>query len=575
MNERRAPLQELGSAWLTVVLLCSLMACLAGATLGVVEEGAERTHELFYQALWFKVLVGCLAVNLSLGLFVSGWTGATRWAGVLIRAGVLTVLAGGLVTQQFGVTGQLTLVEGHSLKHFNVSSDAVWVQDRLDGHRAVVELEPGPIGGPAPVDVPETATLELPHLGAARILSYLPDMQWTQRVTGDGLEPNPAVLLRLSSDAQTHEAWIFPQAIAALGAREARFHVIPDRVSLKRMLPVLLAEPGDFIGLVRAEFGNQTFEFPIEECFDNAVPIGESGFSFQVLQYMPHAVLGSDDTVVNQSERPVNPAIELVVVGPTGAEKHVLFAKDPEIEPSHVSESDDTVLVAFLAPERPKPDTPIEVLMGPDSRLYARLYWVGSDVIGHFLEVGQPVETPWPGTWLTVVKLLERARVEMVAVATESPRIHRSPGLLLELLNSNLTREFWLQKGRPRRVTLGDREFELTYGDAERELGFEVRLNRFRVDRYPGGSKPRSFESQVTLTDHAAGISEESTIDMSHPASFAGLILSQSSYRVGGDQATSVLSVSRDPGRSVLHAGLLMILIGLSLLLSPWQIGSE
>ena len=42
---------------------------------------------------------------------------------------------------------------------------------------------------------------------------------------------------------------------------------------------------------------------------DQAVPLGDTGYTVRVLRYLPHARV-EDKTLVNASDRPVNPTIE-------------------------------------------------------------------------------------------------------------------------------------------------------------------------------------------------------------------------------------------------------------------------
>jgi len=120
-----------------------------------------------------------------------------------------------------------------------------------------------------------------------------------------------------------------------------------------------------------------------------------------------------------------------------------------------------------------------------------------------------------------------------------------------------------LDKYRSRRISLDGVPLELTYSNLTVSLGFDVKLNRFRIGYYPGGRRPRSFESQVTVTDPATGAAFDRIISMNHPLSHGGFTLYQSSYRLDGRQAVSFLSVSRDPGQPIAFAGYIMTMVGM------------
>ncbi len=98
--------------------------------------------------------------------------------------------------------------------------------------------------------------------------------------------------------------------------------------------------------------------------------------------------------------------------------------------------------------------------------------------------------------------------------------------------------------------------------------GFSVTLNRFRIGTYPGGNRPRSFESHVTILDPTTAREQDQIISMNHPAECGGFTLYQSSYNILEGQTTSYLTVSRDPGRPIVFVGYIALMIGMVLVLA-------
>ncbi|MBN2200995.1 cytochrome c biogenesis protein CcsA [bacterium] len=93
-------------------------------------------------------------------------------------------------------------------------------------------------------------------------------------------------------------------------------------------------------------------------------------------------------------------------------------------------------------------------------------------------------------------------------------------------------------------------------------LPFSLRLEDFRVDRYPGSMKPSGFTSDVTVLDPEKGMEKPYSIFMNHILRHRGYRFYQSSY--DDDEMGTILTVSRDPGMVPTYAG--YVLLGLFLL---------
>ncbi len=65
------------SVKLTLILLLGLSLLATGGTLWPVEQGTIQRFELYYQSLWFRLLLGCLALNLA----ACSWRTCVRLAG--------------------------------------------------------------------------------------------------------------------------------------------------------------------------------------------------------------------------------------------------------------------------------------------------------------------------------------------------------------------------------------------------------------------------------------------------------------------------------------------------------------
>ncbi len=122
------------------------------------------------------------------------------------------------------------------------------------------------------------------------------------------------------------------------------------------------------------------------------------------------------------------------------------------------------------------------------------------------------------------------------------------------------------QGSRPAVRNLGQYQIRLDYGRKKRALPFQIRLDDFILERYPGSSSPSSYKSRVTLMDPDQGVNRSHQIYMNHILKYQGYRFYQSSY--DQDEKGSVLSVNHDPvGMHVTYAGygLLFVFVLLAL----------
>ncbi|MFW5916658.1 MAG: cytochrome c biogenesis protein ResB, partial [Bacteroidota bacterium] len=111
-----------------------------------------------------------------------------------------------------------------------------------------------------------------------------------------------------------------------------------------------------------------------------------------------------------------------------------------------------------------------------------------------------------------------------------------------------------------------EHKIKLDYKPKRVEIPFQIKLNDFILERYPGSQSPSSFKSKVKLIDSEKDIEEAVMISMNNVLKHRGYRFYQSSY--DKDEKGSVLSVNHDPiGMRVTYSGyaLLFLFIILSL----------
>lgn len=575
IGQPHSVLRVIGSLWFAAILLVLLLMAMACATVFESMHGTERALAVFYRAWWFEWLLALLGVNI-LAAVVVRYPFTPRHIGfVLTHASILAILVGALVTKYFGVDGRLGVAEGQTVEYFNVPIDTLTIINQKDGTRASVDLDGDVFGGfrawdrlpSRSVDGPESRSLSLGDV-SIQVDRYLPDGLLATEVVNDAPHAHQAVEVSLSATGRDDPTWVFIEETTSLGSTTVTFRMLASDAELKRIATMEAPTQTRSKGRVQVEYADTTYEVPVEECMEEAVPLGGTGLSIRVLRYFPHATVGTDNRIVNSSPRPVNPAVEVELSGPGGVEKRLAFARFPDFSSMHGA--DDRLVdanVVFVLPDSLTPHAPVEVLTSPAGEMYVRLTWEGTDPVTSKLTVGSPIDSPWPGKKFTLLRHFERARTVRSIVPADPIRKERVPMVHVLVTAPDVSREMWLPRRRSRMVTVKDTQYELTYGDKPVPLGFKLTLERFRVGYYPGGRRPRSFESRISILDAATGREQSRLISMNHPTQYGGYNLYQSSYRIEPGRTVSFLSVSRDPGQPFVFVGYIGTMVGMLVVL--------
>jgi hypothetical protein len=113
--------------------------------------------------------------------------------------------------------------------------------------------------------------------------------------------------------------------------------------------------------------------------------------------------------------------------------------------------------------------------------------------------------------------------------------------------------------------------YRISYDADRKPLGFELKMVDFQRGFDPGTEKASRFSSDVLLTDKAQGVENKAIhISMNEPLTHRGYTFYQSSFIREVDPRTdretgrvqSVLQVGLNPGRRVMYAGCLLVVLG-------------
>jgi cytochrome c-type biogenesis protein CcsB len=146
--------------------------------------------------------------------------------------------------------------------------------------------------------------------------------------------------------------------------------------------------------------------------------------------------------------------------------------------------------------------------------------------------------------------------------------------LEMEFMSGNSATTFYLWERGDKPVSehnlrIADQVMKVTYGPREVILPFEIRLNDFIFERYPGSNSPSGYKSDVVLVDNEKNLEKPYLIFMNNILKYKGYRFYQSSY--DPDEKGTILSVNSDlPGMLITYTGYgVMILFIILSLINP------
>ena len=442
----RSVLRGVGSLWFAGVLLVLALFAMACATVYESTHGAARALATFYHTWWFTALLALLATNVLAAMLVRFPFSRRQFGFVLTHASILVILGGALVSEHWGIEGQVAIREGKTATEFKLrGQEALTVVRHSDADEYSIDLPRGVFGGFDTIDDPNGPTLRMP----------LKDV-------GEHRE---------GKDKDEDKLQITAKRYLSDGVNE----------------------------YVVVQYEGDEFEFVLASCMSKWVKTGDSGYKMKVRRYFPHAIPGRDGTIHNMTDNPVNPAIEVEVVGAGKHFSSFAFAKEPEFWSKHAGKVSEGLDVGFVIKDEYAPAPVI--------------------------------------------------------------RANRQQAILVEWSTKDHEGKLWLPKYAPRRLLIHGETYWVSYGDKSVPLDVELTLNDFHMGRYPGTERPQSFESHVTVLDPVRGKKQGRVVSMNRPVKFGGYTIFQSSYYP--DEKGSILSVSRDPGLPIVFVGYVVMMVGM------------
>jgi len=117
------------------------------------------------------------------------------------------------------------------------------------------------------------------------------------------------------------------------------------------------------------------------------------------------------------------------------------------------------------------------------------------------------------------------------------------------------------QAGELKKFTLDGVNISMRIGAKILSLPFSIKLEKFKLERYPGSMTPSSYASDVVLIDKEQNINKPYAIYMNHILDHRNYRFFQSSYDM--DEKGTILSVNHDPGTIPTYIGYILLTLGM------------
>jgi len=562
----------LASLKLAVALIVVLAAVLAAATFVESDQGRDYARWYFYTQSWFVALLGMLGVNiLSATLIRFPWK-LRQFGFVVTHAGLLVLLAGSIVTFNYGVDATISLEQGEA-------SSQVTVRDlnRFAVQWRPVDGQPGrPVSlfvfSPGPIDWPDDKSLLLGEINDVklRVTRYLaharPAEEWLADPDGNGVAAMKFSLLG-PDNMENAEQWLTASRFGgstAVGSAKVEFQKAEADTMVDDFLSPPAKEDLDPKGLLTVHYEGQVTRLPVGKNVGKKIRLDNSDVSVEIVQYLPNARLQADGRYANVNDKPLNPVVELRVYLPDAKEPVRQVAKASFASPGGMHIAKCPVKFWYHHPAVAA-EPAVEFLATSDNRLYCRVgngkYESRGDV-----HAGDTVDA-WTDTSVSIVNFVPHARRELVFTPVQVARGARQTfeaAAQVELTAGGTTRSLWLQRGdqggMPVSVKTSEGLLAISYGYESLPLGFSLQLTKFTRGMNPGGMGDARFASTVHLHDEAGGIDEDREISMNEPLVHGKYTFYQSGILPSG--TGTVLTVACDPGLLMKYLGSIMTCAG-------------
>jgi hypothetical protein len=580
MTAARSPLirfiQFLGKVQFTTVLLLGGVVIMILGTIVESLESREAAWTAVYGTLWFDIFLLLVGVNLIVAVVNRIPIQRQHWPFVLTHFAIALLLAGAWISTTFGYEGRLVVSEGS--QENRLLMDALEIRARWQaGTEDTGTRRADSPGVEASFPLASSRRLaarvlqeESEGRPEIRITEYVENGVPTMEMTGAGAGGFPGVEFVVSRGHEQVRQWLIAgdpvHGHIDLGLIEMEFRrAEPEDLPADRSED---APPPDAELVVTPSDGGASVRIALPAKLGQAVECGPALVA-EVQQFFLRARI-VDGKLSDVASAPLNPAAVVEIRSEYGSETHTVFANYPQYNAIHgrdASRSSAARLSLTASALGSKPQ--VAILLGPDEQLHVQIADAGGRQPAAPLALGEDVALASLGLGLRLERVLASARPELNVKPVPDGQDGGAPHVRIEARFQGERRGLWLGRRSVGRSAhfhgLGD--LEVAFAPQMRPLPFAIALEEFQVVHHPGSNRPSEYSSRVQVLPSTADIAPRTErISMNRPLDVAGFRLFQSSYQLGrgGAPDTTILTVSYDPGVTLVYVSFALIILGIA-----------
>lgn len=291
-------------------------------------------------------------------------------------------------------------------------------------------------------------------------------------------------------------------------------------------------------GKEKANISRRIWLSPVrKKLFNEIIGTNNSEFNISIEQYIPNAVemLVPDPNGVAM--------LSLISAGAQGRRENTLqFGESVTLNGLGVSFGDTTKVgnIQFILKNgelfMKSPVEISEISMAAGAEGDAPLS------VGEFLPVVTKQVFKLANMNLMVKDFAEKVTFSFVPSTNENQQVVQVAKVKIE--NASMNKEVFVKWGKWEKLKIDDVTLSFKLGNQTWVLPFDLRLNEFVLERYPGSNSPSSFASEITLIDKNNNVEKPYRIFMNNILEYKGYRFYQSQF--DKDEKGTVLSVNHD-----------------------------
>jgi hypothetical protein len=591
LNIPKRLIKFLSSVKLAVPLMLVIIGVIAYGTIVESNYNADMAKIKVYQTRWFNGLMILLWLNIFFAA-LSRWPWKLRHFGFLVtHLGLLTLLAGGMITGLYGTDGTLRVME-------NEESSIVVLPDLVFG----IAPAQSPTFSYYPIrrsDHPQHAAqfsdINQVLSTILKIEQYLPFTESKTSLASSAQRGDGPLAIEFNIKSQffdvnqtldttTQQSVTMGPALFVL--RETKpLENSGKKLTLSQSPDQRVQADARWLIVKDKTTGTELKRVPITAKQIGAT-ISVNKVAIKVTQIFQKATVGPKGLEEN-SEGASNPALEINISQGEVTARDVIFTKYPGFSLNQKNDFNlsfeyqakllqDTSIIQ-RDPSTQASGSSNQVAFEFDRKNPEQVKLIlaknGEQVLNQVANLNEAISTPWMGIQVTLKGVYwnpeKKLEVRPLVPPLKEPFLPPSALLITPALSAP-SDQTWLVEGEERSLYANDRNYTVYYGRKIEQLPFKIKLGSFRKIDYPGTTMAKSFESTVKVSD----ITLEQTISMNEPLEHQGYTVYQSSYEeLPGGHYASIFSINRDPGRQLKYWGSLILCLGIiifTLMRSRW-----